>query len=336
MVNSTAQSNLKRGTRVGWPRRYPWGLRLLIFTLLFAFVFSLISVATITISAVVLRLMPGSSLGSFYLDLIFRLTFLASALVGAWICTQWLEGLPWRAIGLSLHRGWSRDFIVGSVVGILSLALATAIAAAGGGLSFISFATADFLHVVKTLIGSALLFIIAALAEEAFARGYLLQTMFRAGLPALGILITSVAFAGLHVLNPSFSKGLPLLNLIIAGVWFGVAYLRTRNLWFPLGIHWAWNWALGSFFGLPVSGKTIVQYPLLHGTDLGPAWLTGGGFGIEGGIASTIALILSTIFVWRTRLVCADEEMLRLTSKQPQAMHQAQTQDSTGPSSAGA
>lgn len=317
-------------------RQYPWALRLLIFMILFIGLFSLISIATIAVSALALRFMPGRSLGSFYSDLVFRLSFLAAALVGAWLCTRWLEGLPARAIGLSLHSGWSRDFIVGSVVGIFSLTLATAIVAVAGGFSFTTFATGEFVRVVTTLIGSAFLFIIAALAEEAFARGYLLQTMFRAGLPALGIVITSVLFAGLHVLNPSFSKGLPLLNLIIAGVWFGVAYLRTRSLWFPLGMHWAWNWALGSFFGLAVSGKTLVQHPLLRGTDLGPAWLTGGGFGIEGGIASTIALVLSTIFVWRTKLVCADQEMLRLSSKEPEPVHQVPIQDSTGPSSAGA
>jgi membrane protease YdiL (CAAX protease family) len=251
------------------------------------------------------------------------LSFLTAALVGAGICTRWLERLPWRSIGLTLHRGWLRDFLIGSVIGIASLALATAIASAGGGLRFTTFGPGELSQVILTLISSTGIFIVAALAEEAFARGYLLQTMSRAGLPVLGVLITSFAFAGLHVLNPNFSKGLPFLNLVIAGVWFGVAYLRTRSLWFPLGIHWAWNWALGSFFGLPVSGKTLVEHPMFRGSDLGPAWLTGGGFGIEGGIACTVALILSTIFIWRTKLLSADEELLALTSQQPEDLHHA-------------
>jgi hypothetical protein len=85
-------------------------------------------------------------------------------------------------------------------------------------------------------------------------------------------------------------------------------------LWLPLGIHWAWNWALGSFFGLPVSGKALVQHSLFHGTDLGPAWLTGGDFGIEGGIACTVTMIISTIFIWRTSLFSATEDLRRLTS----------------------
>jgi uncharacterized protein len=292
------------------------GWRLLIFAFVFVAMLFLIGMGARIVYAVALQIVPSPRLGIFLENILFRLTILTAALVAAFICTRWLEGLPWRAIGLSLHEGWLRDFLVGSGVGIASLALATAIATAAGGLSFITFARAEFLSVGRTLVSSAVLFIIAALAEEAFARGYPLQTMSRAGLAGLGVLITSLAFAGLHFTNPNFSMGLPFLNLLIAGVWFGVAYLRTRSLWFPLGIHWAWNWALGSFFGLPVSGKTIVQYPLLHGTDLGPAWLTGGSFGIEGGIACTIAIIISTIFVWRTKLVSATEELKQLTSQE--------------------
>jgi len=123
----------------------------------------------------------------------------------------------------------------------------------------------------------------------------------------------------IHFGNPNFKQGIPIVNLVLAGVWFGVAYLRTRSLWLPLGIHWAWNWALGSLFGLPVSGiSSIASHPLLRGTDLGPAWLTGGSYGIEGGIACTAALILSTVFIWRTKLLSATAEMKALTSEQPQ------------------
>jgi len=72
-----------------------------------------------------------------------------------------------------------------------------------------------------------------------------------------------------------------------------------------------------SLCGLPVSGITsIAPQALLQGTDLGPAWLTGGSFGIEGGIACTITLIVSTIFIWRTKLVSATPEMQLLTSEE--------------------
>jgi hypothetical protein len=168
--------------------------------------------------------------------------------------------------------------------------------------------------VITSLLVSAALFICAALAEEALFRGYVLQTLTRANLAWVGVLLTSVPFAAAHLSNPH-SVLLASLNTGLAGVWLAAAYLRTRSLWFPLGVHWAWNWALGSLFGLPVSGMTtLVKNPLLHGSDLGPAWLTGGSYGIEGGVACTVALIASTIFIWKTRLVNATAEQLRLTS----------------------
>jgi hypothetical protein len=81
-------------------------------------------------------------------------------------------------------------------------------------------------------------------------------------------------------------------------------------------VHWGWNWALGSFFGLPVSGLHLVSHPLLNANDSGPSWLTGGNYGIEGGIACTISMTLFTIFVWRTRLISATPELWKMTSEE--------------------
>lgn len=292
------------------------GWRLLIFALVYqALLFLVVAVERIAY-AVVLQVVPSPRLGNYLESMLFPLALLTAALVAGLICTRWLEGLSWRAMGLWFHEGWLRDLLIGSVIGIASLALATGIATVAGGLRFTTLGRGEFVQVGKALALSAVLFVIAALAEEALCRGYPLQTMSRAGLAGLGVAITSLAFAAGHMLNPNFSMGLAFVNLVIAGVWFAVAWLRTRSLWFPLGIHWAWNWALGSLFGLPVSGKALVQHSVLRGTDLGPAWLTGGNFGIEGGIACTITLILSTIFIWRTKLLSATEEMNRLTSEE--------------------
>jgi hypothetical protein len=188
------------------------------------------------------------------------------------------------------------------------------VAAAGGGLRF-SFDGA-ILPTVRSLVGSAILLCVAALAEEAIFRGYALQTFARAHLAWFGILVTLVFFAYVHLSNPNATLGMTFINTSIAGLWFGIAYLRTRSLWFPLGLHWAWNWALGAFFGLPVSGMNLVSHPLLRGSDAGPEWLTGGNYGIEGGIAGTIALVLATVLTWRTRLVSATPELKKLTSEE--------------------
>jgi membrane protease YdiL (CAAX protease family) len=281
-------------------------------------VFALIYIALLRIFYVIASLIaPGLRPGPYFENIVFRLILLAAALVVGYLCTRWLEDLPWRAMGLSLHARWLRDFFVGSIIGVASLALATGIAAAGGGLRFRAPDRGLLLQIGHTLVFSAALFIIAALAEEALFRGYPLQTLARAGLAWLGVLLTSVPFAAVHLRNPNVVQGFTFLNTALAGVWLAVAYLRTRSLWFPLGVHWSWNWALGSLFGLPVSGITnIAPHPLLHGVDLGPAWLTGGSYGIEGGVACTITLVISTIFIWRTRLVSVTEELKKLTSQE--------------------
>ena len=292
------------------------GWRLLIFACLNFIALFLFTTGARVFYAIAVRVAPTREINDYLSNMIYRCVVLAAALIAGYVCARWLEGLPWRSLGLWFHTRWLRHFLVGSAIGIASLALAAGIAAAGGGLRFTFSGRAVVFSVIQTLFFTAILFVVAALAEEALFRGYPLQTMSRANLAALGAIITSVWFAAGHFLNPNFEYGLPLLNLILAGVWFSVAFLRARSLWFPLGIHWAWNWALGSVFGLPVSGSHFAPYPLMKGFDLGPAWLTGGHFGIEGGVAATVAIVVSTIFVWRVRLVSPTEEMVRLSSQE--------------------
>lgn len=292
------------------------GWRLLIFIALFIGSLFLFGTVIRVVYAVLFNVAPSLVPRPIIEDLIYRVLFLSATLLAGFICTRWLEGLPWRALGLCRHPRWLRDFLLGSLIGFAALALATLIATAGGGLSFSFAGRALILSVLKTLAASAVVFVIAALAEEALFRGYPLQTFTRAHLVWVAIVLTSIFFAAAHYSNPH-SGFLALINTALAGVWFVFAYLKTRSLWLPLGLHWSWNWALASVFGLPVSGIThLAPYPLLRGSDLGPAWLTGGGYGIEGGIACTIAIIVATIFTQWTPLLSASPEMKQLTSEE--------------------
>lgn len=292
--------------------------RLIIFIIVYICILFLLTSAVRLLYAFALNAMPASIGRDYLQNVVFRLILLVAALAAGFVCTRWLEGLNWRALGLWFHSGWLRDLGLGSLIGFLSLALATAIATAAGGLTFTISGRAALGAVFQTLLFSGVLFIIAALAEEALFRGYPLQTLARANFAGLGVLLTSVPFAAVHLQNPNVVAGFTFINTALAGIWFAFAYLKTRSLWFPLGIHWAWNWALGSFFGLPVSGiSDLAPHPLMRGTDHGPAWLTGGSYGIEGGVACTVTLIISTIFIFRTSLVKTAPEMKELAPKPP-------------------
>jgi len=254
--------------------------------------------------------------GDFILEVVRRALLLTSALAAGYVCCRFLESLPWRSLGLTLHQGWFRDFAIGTVVGAISLTIAVLVATAAGGLRFTLTSNDAMALTTRSLGTSAVLFVVAALAEEAMFRGYALQTFTRAHLAALGIFLTSVPFGLVHLWNPNVVRGITFANTALAGIWLAIAYMRTRSLWLPLGVHWSWNWALGSVFGLPVSGMKVVSHTLFQGNDIGPAWLTGGSYGIEGGAACTLALVLSSLFLWRTGWLHATAELLELTSEE--------------------
>src|SRR6185369_8520035 len=284
------------------------GWRLLIFILvLMALLFLLATVLRVAYFAWV-QVGPTVPHADFIADVIFRLTMMLAALGAGYVCVRWLEGLPWRSLGLTIHPGWLRDLLLGCVIGFASLAIAVIIATAAGGLRFSFAGSAMMGAIMRAFISTTPLLFVAALAEEALFRGYALQTLTRAQVAWFGLLLTSVPFGLVHLSNPNVVPGVTFANTAIAGIWLGAAYLRTRSLWFPLGVHWSWNWALGWFFGLPISGINLVANPLLEAQDSGPKWLTGGSYGIEGGVACSLVLILFTVFLWRTSLVSATPE----------------------------
>ncbi len=289
------------------------GWRVVIFVAAFIAI-SLILTTVLRVAYVIaLQITSTRPQSQFVAEMIFRLSLLGAALGAGYFCARFLEGLPWRSLGLTFHARWLRDLLIGSAVGFGSLVVAVAIAIKGLGFSF-SYDGAP--SILPSMIGSAVLLFVAALAEEAMFRGYGLQTLSRAKLAWLGVLLTSVPFGLVHLGNPNVVPGVTFANTALAGIWLAAAYLRTRSLWLPLGVHWMWNWALGAFFGLPISGIRLVSHPLLEAQDSGPKWLTGGSYGIEGGVACTLALIIFTAFLWRTSLLSATPELKQMTSEE--------------------
>jgi hypothetical protein len=73
----------------------------------------------------------------------------------------------------------------------------------------------------------------------------------------------------------------------------------------------------GSVLGINVSGiSDLVTAPILRSEDFGPVWLTGGGYGLEGGVSCTIALIVSSLAIWFLPFPKPTEEMLEMSSEE--------------------
>ncbi len=254
--------------------------------------------------------------GSVLAFVVQNLVLLVPALFLGWLCGKFLEGLPFRALGASLTKKGFKDFGFGLIVGALSISLAVLLACLFGSLRLEANNSAGATAIGLTLAVSLFVFTLGAWAEEVYFRGYILQTFARARLAWIAVVLTSLSFAFVHLGNTGASK-LSTFNTILAGAWFVAAYLKTRNLWFPFGIHLAWNWFQGAIFGIPVSGiSSLTTAPVFVEANKGIDLWTGGDYGVEGGIACTIALIISGILIWFSPIFKPTEEMLRLTSEE--------------------
>lgn len=289
------------------------GWRFVVFLLLFAFLGTLFGyIAEVSLGTLAVDSSPGSVL---FLLVNGSVSFVAAVLIG-WFCGKYLENLPFRALGCWFTENWFKDLSLGLILGALTLAFAVLIAVIFGGLSFQPNQTNGQAAILLTLGVSLIVFIAGAAFEEILFRGYIFQTLARARLAWLAIALTSLFFAVAHLTN-SNAGYISTLNTALAGVWFGVAYLKTRTLWFVFGLHLMWNWFQGAIFGIEVSGiKSLTTAPLFQEIDLGPVWLTGENYGIEGGIVCTIALIFSILLIWFLPFLKPTEEMLALTSRE--------------------
>jgi hypothetical protein len=90
------------------------------------------------------------------------------------------------------------------------------------------------------------------------------------------------------------------VGIFLAGIFLGYGYVRTRQLWLPIGLHLGWNFCEGVVFGFPVSGLDI--YALTRIEVTGPELWTGGAFGPEAGLIILPALIVGAgLIYWVTR-----------------------------------
>jgi membrane protease YdiL (CAAX protease family) len=231
---------------------------------------------------------------------------LLAALAAGMLMLRLFDGRPAGALGFAWGPSALRESVVGfgiggaliSVVALLLVVTASANWVPDDG------SWADYLR----LLGDSLLFFgLAAALEEALFRGYPFQALVQ-GIGAWpAIVLSSLLFAFAHGRNPHVS-GLALVNILLAGVWLGIAFLRTRSLWFATGAHAGWNWTMASLFDFPVSGLTM-DTPLYDVRPVGVDWWTGGSFGPEGGLAATLAMLLGAGWLLRTRRVRPSPEV---------------------------
>ncbi len=155
---------------------------------------------------------------------------------------------------------------------------------------------------LSVLASSLLLFAGVAIAEELLFRGFIFQRLI-AGLgqwPAQ--LIIAAYFLLTHLNNPGMTgsvKMMASINIFLASILFGLAFIQTKSLAMPIGLHWMANWVQGGVLGFGVSGAEQSGL-LIPAFGEAPVWLTGGQFGLEASLPGLMCAVI-TLFLLYTR-----------------------------------
>jgi CAAX protease family protein len=239
----------------------------------------------------------------------YNLLMLPSLLALYLLLTRLLERRPLGSVGLAFHGRWINELGMGLVAGA-GMIVAVACLERLLGVARFSLTPASPEKVVITGVFLFVLLAVAAVDEELVFRGYPFQRLVDSGGPIAAVAAISVLFGVTHLGSP-YHSWISTANTILVGVLLAVCYLRTRALWLPIGIHFAWNYLQGYVLGFPVSGVTMPE-PILAARIRGPDWLTGGAYGPEGSILSLGIILAGTAYFLLTRRMYVTREMREL------------------------
>lgn len=289
-VKSIFLSPVKPRLRAGW--------RLLLQTILFLFLLTCGSLPFVFISSGF-----QSEIGL----LLLQLAELFAVTLSVFLARRFLDKGSITSLGLRLNLQALIDLVIGFLITIPMMGLIYFILWAAGWLTFEGFAwqTESLLAVTVKVILAFAAFVIVGWNEELLCRGYQLQAL-ESGLNTFwGVLISSAIFGLMHLNNPNADSIWPVFSgIFLAGIFLAFGYLRTRQLWLPIGLHLGWNFFEGVVFSFPVSGLDISH--LLHITIDGPKLWTGGAFGPEAGLVLIpgmgLGLLLVFLYTKRRRI----------------------------------
>jgi CAAX protease family protein len=199
-----------------------------------------------------------------------------------------------RALGLDPECAPGRRWLRGALIAVLMMGFVVLV-----GYALIDGATWDLnpdaLRATLALIGGLIGFAIQGPAEELLFRGYILENARHEWGLRPALVISSVSFSLLHLSNPAYGV-LPFINLVLFGLGTALyrVYIDADQLWGVFAIHTVWNWLQQVVFGLPNSGLMSTPDNTLFSVSPSPGLpgpLSGGGFGPEGTLFASLALV---------------------------------------------
>ncbi len=192
-----------------------------------------------------------------------------------------------------VKKGILKEYGLGLIVGFVIFSLAVLFCVVTGSLELSGISsTFAILPFVLFFVG----YMIQGMAEEVLCRGYLMASIGRRYPMWIAVLLNSLFFAVLHLGNDGMSV-LAFINLTLFGIFASVYFIKRGSIWGIGAIHSIWNFVQGNFYGIKVSGIetscTVFDSVVIEGKTL----INGGDFGLEGGLAVTLVLVIGTVIL---------------------------------------
>lgn len=148
-----------------------------------------------------------------------------------------------------------------------------------------------------TLILILLSYVLQATVEETVFRGYFMVSLSRRYPLWMASALSAITFAAVHLTNPGAGP-MVILNIFLIGFFLSMIILKRGNIWVASGFHTMWNFAQGNIFGMSVSGFNMSDSTIFKFTSVSEnPLLTGGDFGLEATLETTIIAVLLIIWV---------------------------------------
>lgn len=212
---------------------------------------------------------------------------LAGTFLVIWLFMKFVDKEHFVKLGFQT-KNRLKEFITGITIGLIIMTT--------GYFLLLIFKEIYFIKVnfdLKEILISVVYFTIVAFVEETLIRGYVLKNIMSSFNKYAALIVSSILFSLMHAFNPNVDL-FSLFNLFLAGILLGLSYIYTKNLWFPIALHFSWN-LFQTLLGFNVSGQdtySIIEFKI-NESNL----LNGGAFGFEGSYLSIIAQLLTIIAI---------------------------------------
>jgi membrane protease YdiL (CAAX protease family) len=224
-------------------------------------------------------------------NLVIMLFTTVGSFLAVWCFTKYIENQKFNKIGLKVGIFFTKDILLALFISLVVFFMSFSILSLFGQ---VSWQINNAVEIDQLLLSMAT-FVLVAITEELFTRGYLLGNLLTSLNKWLALVISSVIFATFHLANPNMNW-LSFINLFLAGILLGLPYLFTKSLWFSIAFHFGWNFFQGTVFGFNVSGTE--GYSLILQNRVQNNVFNGGEFGFEGSVWCVVAQLICIYIIY--------------------------------------